>query len=134
MRQKRGVYLFLLSAFALGCLWLFVSQTSMLEGFSVCIFKHIWGIPCPSCGSTHGVVALLHGNFTEALVLNPNSFIIAAGMLFVPLCALYDVLRRDDLLYRSFSFFCQTTGKTAVFVPFLVFEALVWCYKLQWGA
>lgn len=130
MLQKRRIYIFLISACAVGYLWLFLSQTPVREGFSVCVFKYMWGIPCPACGTTHGVVLLFSGNFSEALACNPNSFIIAAGMLFIPVCALYDFFFKNDLLFRSFVFFCRIFDKKSVLFSFLIFEALIWGYNL----
>jgi hypothetical protein len=43
-------------------------------GTAECSFKRITGHPCPTCGSTRGVLALLHGRPLEALALNPLVF------------------------------------------------------------
>ena len=130
MLKKKGACLFLLTACIGGFLWLFLSQTLIPDGFSVCFFKNLWGIPCPACGTTHGVEALFNGDISTAFGLNPNSFIVAACLVYVPLCSLYDVLRKDDLLYRSFVFFCRIIDKPAVLMAFLIMEALIWGFKL----
>lgn len=36
-----------------------------------CLFRSITGIPCPSCGATRGVQALLEGHPGDALGFNP---------------------------------------------------------------
>ena len=36
-----------------------------------CPFRAITGIPCPTCGSTHAAVALMHGRLGAALAANP---------------------------------------------------------------
>lgn len=40
------------------------------EKFTICLFKHIIGIPCPFCGMTRAFLFLGHGNISEALKLN----------------------------------------------------------------
>ncbi len=46
-----------------------------------CAFRALTGLPCPSCGSTHAALALLHGNPLEALRANPLA--TGAALLFV---------------------------------------------------
>ncbi len=48
-----------------------------------CPLRTITGIPCPMCGMTRGVTALVHGNFAHALSLNPGSFAIVALALLL---------------------------------------------------
>jgi hypothetical protein len=39
-----------------------------------CLFRSITGVPCPSCGATRSVFALLDGDVSGALSLNPLVF------------------------------------------------------------
>lgn len=39
--------------------------------FWQCPFKAIFGVPCPGCGTTRALVALLKGNFGDAFHINP---------------------------------------------------------------
>jgi Protein of unknown function (DUF2752) len=36
-----------------------------------CPFRSLTGIPCPTCGTTHAAVALLHADLPGALAANP---------------------------------------------------------------
>ena len=38
---------------------------------SICIFRNVTGYPCPSCGSTRGMIAILQGHIWQGLCLNP---------------------------------------------------------------
>ena len=42
-----------------------------LLGVTLCPLRRFLGIPCPTCGTTRAVAALLRGNVREALALNP---------------------------------------------------------------
>ena len=46
-----------------------------------CPFRAITGIPCPTCGTTHVAVALMHGHLGAALAANP--LVALAGLFFV---------------------------------------------------
>lgn len=46
-----------------------------------CPFRFLTGVPCPSCGTTHAAVALLHGHVLAALAANPLATV--AGLGFV---------------------------------------------------
>jgi Protein of unknown function (DUF2752) len=41
-----------------------------------CLFKAVTGVPCPGCGITRGVVAILRGDFARAWRRNPASFAV----------------------------------------------------------
>ena len=48
-----------------------------------CPLRTITGIPCPMCGMTRGVTALVHGDFAHALFLNPGAFLAVAAALLL---------------------------------------------------
>ena len=55
---------------------------------TLCLFKLTTGKPCATCGSTRGVLAVLHGHFLEAWLYNPmvmTIFVVAGAMLAVRL-------------------------------------------------
>lgn len=43
-----------------------------------CPLRTVTGIPCPFCGMTRGVTALVHGQVTDAFTHNPGAFLIVA--------------------------------------------------------
>ncbi|NCQ34387.1 DUF2752 domain-containing protein [bacterium] len=50
-----------------------------------CPIRDVTGVPCPTCGSTHAVVALLQGHPRSALRYNPLAvgFLAAGGATFL---------------------------------------------------
>ncbi|MHB2015882.1 MAG: DUF2752 domain-containing protein [Candidatus Xenobia bacterium] len=60
-----------------------------VSGIDICLFHRMTGLPCPGCGMTRSVVALLHGNVSEALAFNVGgplvllvaAFLMVAGVL-----------------------------------------------------
>lgn len=53
---------------------------------SVCMFYHVTGLPCPSCGMTRSVLALTRLDFRDAIAFNP------LGPVFVGIFILWWVL------------------------------------------
>lgn len=52
-------------------------------GFTLCLFRNITGLPCPGCGMTRAFLFLGHGDFYEAIRLNPNSLLAFSIILFL---------------------------------------------------
>ena len=61
-------------------IWLALGGANLLlaeaRGYSVqlCLFKHVTGCPCPTCGFTRGTLAFLQGHPVEAWLHNPLLF------------------------------------------------------------
>lgn len=51
-------------------IYLILNQFSKVTG-TVCLIRGLIGIPCPSCGITRAIIAVLNGNFIEAFKLHP---------------------------------------------------------------
>lgn len=52
-------------------------------GPGLCNFKRVTSLPCPTCGGTRAGMALLSGDFLQALLFNP--LLILAGVLIAVL-------------------------------------------------
>jgi hypothetical protein len=71
-------------AVALVLLWTSLLGASVLLSvhrgvpLELCLLKRLTGVPCPTCGSTRGVLALLSGEPVTALLYNPLVFVVAA--------------------------------------------------------
>ena len=48
-----------------------------------CPLRTLTGIPCPFCGMTRGVVALVHGHVSTAFSFNPGAFLVVAMALLL---------------------------------------------------
>jgi hypothetical protein len=90
--------------------------TGVIGGDTLCFFKLVYGVPCPGCGMTRALSALLGGDFAAALAFHPL-------VPIVPLLALVVVFRKRRpfrMLYRSDVFWA---GCAACFM-------LVWAVRM----
>jgi hypothetical protein len=55
----------------------------LTDGPSFCPFKIATGLPCPGCGMTRSVVALLHGDLGASLFFHPLGIVVVAASLAV---------------------------------------------------
>ena len=46
-----------------------------------CPLRTVIGVPCPFCGMTRGVTALVHGHVSAAFTYNPGAFLVVAMAL-----------------------------------------------------
>jgi hypothetical protein len=46
-----------------------------------CLFQRAFGVPCPACGMTRGVLLTLHGRLGDALRVNPAAPVLTLGVV-----------------------------------------------------
>ncbi|HTX17260.1 MAG TPA: DUF2752 domain-containing protein [Bacteroidota bacterium] len=103
--MKRKVYrtLLLLSVAGYGWLgWNLLASGGHGGLPTVCLFKEVTGLPCPSCGTTRSIELLLHGDLPGAFVTNPLGLLLALGLFVIPGWIVSDLLRKDDSFYRRY--------------------------------
>jgi len=65
-----------------------------LAGRTICLFRHLTGLPCPGCGLGRSFVALTHGELGAALAHH------ALGPLFYAVCAVLLVRSLAEAVLR----------------------------------
>ena len=71
---------------ALGIVWtalvgVFVLLKPAGSDATLCVFRNLTGLPCPTCGSSRAALAVVQGRLLEAIVLNP--LVTVAGALAI---------------------------------------------------
>lgn len=105
--KARGkFYLYTSLIFLSGWLWiLFYFFHSTGEGISLCLFKKVTGIPCPSCGTTRGINAILHREWLQALLYNPLSYPLTVFLLIIPTWIVKDLALAQRTLMTAYETF-----------------------------
>jgi len=129
--------LYLLLGFGLfaGYVWLTWSwlQTENHQTFTPCLFKNTTSIACPSCGSTRSVLLLSHGNFRDALLLNPLGIIMGLIMLIAPFWLLYDIAFKKDTIYTSYHKAENFIKIKWVAITLIILVLINWAWNIQKG-
>ncbi len=93
--------------------------------FSLCAFKNLTGLPCPSCGSTRAAEALLAGHPVRAWLFNPlvcTAIAVAGVVLAVRLVSARAI--RLEMSHR------EVHAVTAVLILLLLIN---WAYLILQG-
>ena len=67
---------------------------------STCVFYHLTGLPCPSCGITRAVIALTHLDFHRSVAMHPFGIPVLAVLGLWWVLSLYEIAagKRTDVL------------------------------------
>ena len=65
--------LLVVSSIIVACM-IYIFDPMQSEWYPKCLFLKLTGFQCPGCGTGRAIYALLHGEFTKALILNPFLF------------------------------------------------------------
>ena len=103
--KKNKLYILILLACFLGYSWLlFLKLISVKPGLdmTVCFFKRVSGLPCPSCGTTRAVSHLFNGEIVNSLYLNPFGIIVTAIMVVSPVWIIWDFIAKKQSFFLGF--------------------------------
>jgi hypothetical protein len=88
-----------------GLFWIGISyfiHESPASQASLCPVKNVTGMPCPACGTTRSIIAILYGEFNHAALINPLGFLMAGVMILFPAWILRDVATGSFSFYRFY--------------------------------
>lgn len=134
MLSKLQLYGVLAALTAGGYAWLGLhllgERTSYLSG--LCLFKNVAGIPCPSCGTTRAVLCLLHGQWQDALYINPLGIVAFLLLIVIPILIGNDLLfqkkQHTFSLYQWMEF--QLKNNKSISIPALSLVLLNWAWSI----
>ena len=134
--SRNKLYALLAVACLAGYIWLYaglISAKPAMHSFEVCLIKHTTNIPCPSCGSTRSVIALMHGHFQDALYINPLGYIIAIIMLLTPFWIIADLARKSKTLFNFYRTIEYYLTKPKYAVPLALLIIINWIWNIKKG-
>jgi len=134
---KRNLYIVLACLSLAGYVWLgwnFLEGTVHSAVPSVCLFKEITGLPCPSCGTTRSLGLLMHGEFRESLMMNPFGMLLALALVVVPLWIAADAFSNSGSFYRRYvQMEQQLVHNKLLAASAVVIVALNWAWNIAKG-
>lgn len=131
MGLTKNKFYFLLSVSCLaGYAWLAYSGMSVSSSFNPCIFRHVTGIPCPSCGSTRSVLSLINGNILGAIQWNPLGIVLAGILTVSPFWIIYDLIMLKSGLYNTFLKAENFFRNKMVALPSIALILFIWIWNI----
>ena len=103
---RKKLYTVLTGLMLVGYLWLgwnFIEGSAHSSVPSICLFKEVTGLPCPSCGTTRSLLLLMHGDFRESFMMNPFGMMLALALMVMPLWIMADAFSRSGTFYRRYA-------------------------------
>lgn len=134
--SRNKLYTILFTACTVGYIWLYYAISTNKTGIDsvlVCLFKHVTDIPCPSCGSTRSVLAMLHGDFMKSLFINPFGFVIAFIMLATPLWMIIDLSNKRKTLFDFYHKIELKLKKPLYAIPLIFLVMMNWIWNITKG-
>ena len=129
--SRNRLYSILFVTCLAGYIWIYYHNLISSSNLEVCLVKRITSIPCPSCGSTRSVLALLNGQFLDALYFNPLGFLMVLVLGVSPLWILYDVILKKETLYKVY-LDTETQFKNKRFAfSFALIMVCIWVWNIM---
>ena len=130
---RKNLYFLLLFLGIAGQIWIvysYIKLEQQEDSFNICLFKRVTSLPCPSCGTIHSIVSILHGDFREALSENPLGFPDLLLVAIVPFWILGDLVFRNESFYKIFLRTEEVLRMKGILFALLSVIFMIWLYKL----
>lgn len=130
MMSKRNFYLLAAIACLAGYGWLCYAWMAGGDGLSVCLFKRMYHMPCPACGSTRAAMEILQDHWAEAFRLNPLGYVCVVALGLLPVWLLHDLCLRHATLYAFYRRAEKALARKKVFIGLMLLVILNWAWIL----
>ncbi|MCF6351391.1 MAG: DUF2752 domain-containing protein [Cyclobacteriaceae bacterium] len=132
---RNKLYAFMGLGNVAGVSWLVFNYNTYGQnnGITVCFIKNVTGIPCPSCGSTRAVEALIHGNLLESITLNPIGLLLTTLLAVLPIWILIDLARNQNSLFNFYQRAEPVLRQKKIAIPAIALLMANWIWNIYKG-
>ncbi len=112
--------------------WIWIGINLLISiPLNVCLFKNVLGIPCPACGTTHSVQAILSGRFEEAFMVNSLGYCALAVLAILPVWLMCDSILQRNSLFECYNNIDANFRKNPIWlILILVLVSINWIWLL----
>ena len=132
--KPRNLYRILAILSLAGYAWIgfhFLFSGDEKNTLTVCLFKAVTGIPCPSCGITRSILLFISGDFQSALLMNPLGGLALVALVTLPVWILSDLMTRKNTLASRFLWTeKKIKTKKAIYIPLVALALLNWGWNI----
>lgn len=108
-----------------GLIWLFVHIYIGIN-ITICPLKLFYGIPCPACGTTRGIMLIMQGRIIDGIYANPNVIITFPILVLYPIIKIYDYFFKKNSLQNIYSIVENILKRKKIFIPLIIIEIIIW--------
>ena len=131
---KNKLYSLILLACFLGYSWLLFLKLTLVKksgvDLTVCVFKRVTNLPCPSCGTTRAVLQIFHGEILNSLYLNPFGIVVAIIMTLFPIWIIWDFIQNKQSFHDFYIKIETIIRKKEIAIPLIVFVIFNWIWNI----
>lgn len=132
--SKNKLYILILFACFFGFSWLLFLTLAPVKNsgldLTVCVFKRVTSLPCPSCGTTRAVSYMFNGEIVTSLFLNPFGIIVAGIMVVSPVWIIWDTIAKKQSFYNFYIKTEKLIRKKEIAIPLIVLVILNWVWNI----
>ncbi len=133
--KKNKLYSLILLACFLGYSWLLFLKLTMVRksglDLTVCVFKRVTNLPCPSCGTTRAVSQIFNGEVLTSLYLNPFGILVVVIMTVCPLWIIWDFIKNKQSFYDFYIKIENLLKKKIIAIPLILLVILNWIWNIH---
>jgi hypothetical protein len=128
--KQSSLYRMIVFLFGAGYAWLgyHFFKADDHAGMTICLFKNVTGIPCPSCGVTRSLLLFARGSFLKAIWINPLGLLVGVLMIVIPIWAATDYVRDKITLAQAYDSLSGLLQRHK-----LLYTAIIALGLLNWG-
>lgn len=132
MTSNKNIYWILTILSVAGCAWIgFHLLAGTGNSATLCLFKNLTTIPCPSCGVTRSVLLFIRGDVYGALLMNPLGFVAAPALVAVPVWMIADAMAAKSTLAQAFLWTeKKIKTKKGIYMPLVALALLNWGWNI----
>lgn len=135
--SRAKLYGILIIACVAGYGWLFIHLSDHTADISneanVCMIKQLTSLPCPACGSTRAVVAIIQGEFLQGFYINPFGFIILFILAILPVWIGLDYMRKQKTLFHFYFKTESLLRHRRIAIPAIILVLTNWFWNIYKG-
>lgn len=129
---KNRLYTLILLACFIGYSWLLFLKFAPVKklNLTVCVFKRVTNLPCPSCGTTRAVSQIFNGQIISSLFWNPFGIIVATIMVVAPIWIIWDLIKGKQSFFDFYTKIEKFISRKKIAIPLIVLVIFNWIWNI----
>ncbi len=105
-------------------------MSTLQGGITVCPFRIMTGIPCPSCGTTEAIIHITKGEILKAIATNPLVIVASIMLLVFPLWVSIDLIQKRNSFLSIYIKIEKTLKIRAIAVIAILIILTIWALNI----